>query len=349
LIENSRWPGVDLWHALFACIGATIVFAMIYLPALAAERTIRLSLPVGCKIGGICTIQNYVDRDPGPGARDYTCGRLVYNGHKGTDFRLPDASWLKHNVAVLAAAPGKVMGTRNDIVDHAPGQYDPALNKGRECGNGVLIDHGSGWRTQYCHMRQGSVLVRKGDRVNRRAALGIIGLSGKTEFPHLHLSVRYKGEVIDPFLGAGAKAGCGVKGKPLWEPRLLSDFTYRPSGVLSSGFTDEVPTMKQVVAGQHRHKRLSPNTPNLLFWVMIFGLQPGDTEVLRVIAPDGRMLVNTKSSAAKKHMVRRFNFSGKRLKRSLAPGLYTGEYLLMRTKGGRRSVALKTKARVQIE
>ena len=348
MIDKSKWPGTNLRHALVAC-AAPAVFVMISVPAFAADPSIRLSLPVGCKIGGICTIQNYVDRDPGPGAKDYTCGRLVYNGHKGTDFRLPDASWLKHNVAVLAAAPGKVMGTRNDVADHAPDQYDPNRNKGRECGNGVLIDHGGGWRTQYCHLRKGSVSVRKGDRVSRRAALGIIGLSGKTEFPHLHFSVRYKGKVIDPFLGVGAKASCGIKGKPLWEPSLLSDLTYRPSGVLSSGFTDKVPTTKQVVAGQHRHKRLSRNAPNLLFWVMIFGLQPGDTEVLRILGPDGRLFVRKKSPAARKHMVRRFTYSGKRNRRPLAPGLYRGEYLLMRTNEGRRIVALKTTAGVRIE
>ena len=349
MIDNSKWPEVDLRHALIACAVSAFVFVMISIQALAAEPSIRLSLPVGCKIGGICTIQNYVDRDPGPGAKDYTCGRLVYNGHKGTDFRLPDASWLKHNIAILAAAPGKVMGTRNDVPDHAPGQYDPSRNKGRECGNGVLIDHGGGWRTQYCHLRKGSVSVRKGDRVSRRAALGIMGLSGKTEFPHLHLSVRHKGKVVDPFLGAGAKAGCGAKGRPLWDPSLLPDLAYQPSGVLSSGFTDKVPTIKQVVAGQHRHKRLSRSAPNLLFWVMIFGLQPGDTEVLRVIAPDGRIFVKKKSPAARKHMVRWFTYSGKRNRRSLAPGLYTGEYLLMRTTEGRRIVALKTTARVRVE
>ena len=59
----------------------------------------------------------------------------------------------------------------------------------------MLIDHGGGWRTQYCHMRQGSVRVRKGDRVRDRQRLGTIGLSGKTEFPHLHLSVRFRGKV----------------------------------------------------------------------------------------------------------------------------------------------------------
>ena len=57
-----------------------------------SESELRLSLPVAFEIGIACNIQNYVDQDPGPGARDYTCGRLTYDGHKGIDFRLPDVS-----------------------------------------------------------------------------------------------------------------------------------------------------------------------------------------------------------------------------------------------------------------
>ena len=227
MIDNLRSLTAASWRAVVPCIGVAVVILMMGRAEVVAEAEFRLSLPVACEIGTVCTIQNYVDRDPGPGARDYTCGRLVYDGHKGTDFRLPDASWLRRNIAVLAAAPGTVAGIRNDLPDHLPGQYDPDRTKGRECGNGVLIDHGGGWHTQYCHMRQGSVQVHKGDQVYRQQPLGSIGLSGKTEFPHLHFGVRYLDEVVDPFLGVGAEEGCGVNGEPLWEPNLLADLSYR--------------------------------------------------------------------------------------------------------------------------
>ena len=46
--------------------------------------------------------------------------------------------------------------------------------------------------------------------------------------------------------------------------KLLADLAYRPSGVLSSGFTDQVPTKNQVVSGQHRHKLLGRNASNLV-------------------------------------------------------------------------------------
>ncbi|MEE1555994.1 MAG: M23 family metallopeptidase, partial [Alphaproteobacteria bacterium] len=115
---------------------------------------------------------------------------------------------------------------------------------------------GGGWQTQYCHLRQGSLRVQKDEKVKRGQALGTIGLSGKAEFPHLHLSVRCRGAVVDPFLGARVKAGCGVTGRPLWQPALLAELAYRPSGVLASGFGDQVPSLKQVIAGRHRHDRL---------------------------------------------------------------------------------------------
>ncbi len=316
---------------------------------MAETPSLSLSLPVDCKIGAVCNIQNYVDHDPGPGARDYTCGRLAYDGHKGTDFRLPDTSWLDRGVRVLAAATGQVAGIRNNVRDHAPGGYEPKRNKNRECGNGVLIDHGGGWQTQYCHLRQGSVRVRKGDRVERGQTLGMIGLSGKTEFPHLHLSVRYRGAVIDPFLGVGVKAGCGGKGTPLWQPALLPELAYRPSGVLAAGFTDQVPTLKQIVSGLHRHDQLGRTARNLVFWVMIFGLQPGDEEVLRIIAPDGSVLVNTKRKPATKHKARWFSYSGKRAWRLWLSGTYKGEYQLLRTNGRNEQVVLQTTVEVLVK
>jgi murein DD-endopeptidase MepM/ murein hydrolase activator NlpD len=198
-------------------------------------------------------------------------------------------------------------------------------------------------------MRQGSVRVRKGDQVDRQQLLGTIGLSGKTEFPHLHLGVRYRGDVVDPFLGAEAVAGCGVKGKPLWQPAVLADLEYRPSGILASGFTDKVPNLMQVVSGQHRHERLDRAAANLVYWVLIFGLQPGDEEVLRLLAPDGSVLLQRQGPPAKKHKARWFTYSGKRIRRPLVPGVYRGEYQLLRTIDGRNRAVLKSATKVRIE
>ena len=101
---------------------------------------------------------------PGPAATDFTCGPLSYDGHDGTDIALPTRAAMAEGVAVLAAAPGTVTGIRDGIADFAP------VIQGKECGNGVVIDHGAGWVTQYCHLRQGSVAGQtRRQRGNRHA------------------------------------------------------------------------------------------------------------------------------------------------------------------------------------
>ena len=73
--------------------------------------------------------------------------------------------------------------------------------KGRGCGNSVAVNHGGGWETYYCHLRRGSLTVRRDQRVEKGDKLGFVGSSGLAEFPHVHLGVRKDGKVIDPFVG----------------------------------------------------------------------------------------------------------------------------------------------------
>src|SRR3546814_5235941 len=78
---------------------------------------LRFGMPIDCTIGEDCYLQQYVDHDPGGGYRDYRCGPLSYDGHKGTDFRLKDVPIMERGVRVLAAAPGTVVATRDGLPD----------------------------------------------------------------------------------------------------------------------------------------------------------------------------------------------------------------------------------------
>jgi murein DD-endopeptidase MepM/ murein hydrolase activator NlpD len=144
---------------------------------------IELALPLDCAPGRDCWVVNYVDTDPGATARDYRCGHMTYGGHNGTDFAVRDLKAMADGVRVLAAAAGVVRATRDGEPDENVRTRGGDAIEGRECGNGVRIEHAGGWSTQYCHLRAGSVSVKRGDTVAAGAPLGLLGLSGKTEFP----------------------------------------------------------------------------------------------------------------------------------------------------------------------
>lgn len=86
--------------------GPAVLFALLLaaLPLAAAAAPPALSLPLACTPNKDCWIANHVDLDPGPGLRDYACGVLTYDQHKGTDFAIRDRAAMEAGVVVLAAA-----------------------------------------------------------------------------------------------------------------------------------------------------------------------------------------------------------------------------------------------------
>jgi hypothetical protein len=56
-------------------------------------------------------------------------------------------------------------------------------------GNFVTIDHGKGEFSVYCHMKEGSVRVQRGDRVKKGMVIGQVGNTGNSGAPHLHFQL----------------------------------------------------------------------------------------------------------------------------------------------------------------
>jgi hypothetical protein len=278
---------------------------------------ISLSQPIDCTLGETCYIQQVVDQDPGPGVKDFQCGALSYDGHQGTDFALPFHSSLSEDFAVLAASAGEVRATRNDMPDilfDAPSAPDIA---GRECGNGVVLRHENGWETQYCHLAQGSIAVSVGDQVAAGDTLGFVGLSGHTEFPHLHLSLRHNGQVIDPF-DTTSNEGCAEPKIQLWDPPI----SVPSGGIISAGFSFEIPAYDTIKAGTAAHTRIAPTAPALVVWMFNFGTRAGDVFSLRIDGPQGEVF--GMSEALTKPRAQMFRAGGRR-----APpqGWPTGRYV----------------------
>ncbi len=60
----------------------------------------------------------------------------------------------------------------------------------------VIIDHGNGYTTSYCHCNE--ILVSVGDKVTQGEVIAKVGNSGNSFGPHLHFEVRLNGRAVDP-------------------------------------------------------------------------------------------------------------------------------------------------------
>ncbi len=301
------------------------LLALLFFAVPAAAKDLVLSIPIDCTLGETCYIQQYVDRDPGPGVLDFSCGVLSYDGHKGTDFALPTLAEMHAGVNVLAAAAGVVTATRNDMLDIMQGDHGAPDVSGKECGNGLVIRHKNGWETQYCHLKRGSVIVEKGQKVSKGDVLGQVGLSGKTQFPHVHLSVRKNGAVIDPF-DADQTLTCNDTDMPeLWK----TDIAYIGSGIIRLGFDNKVPEYADIKAGTAGYDSLTSDAPALVLWAYAFGSLPDSLMLLEINGPKGQVI--RQEIRLERQQALFFRAAGKRAKAAGWPvGIYTGSATLLR-------------------
>lgn len=293
----------------------------------------RLSIPVDCADTDLCAVQNYVDFAAGPEARDHTCGPLTYNGHQGIDIRLKSIAAMERGVAVLAAAGGTVIAQQNDVPDRLLNQAEAraALRGLVKPSNSVSIYHGNGWITHYGHLRQGSVRVVKGQKVERGQPLGLIGASGSTNFPHLHFVLQHRQDVIDPYSGRTPDSGCGAGlHHSFWDEEAAELLAYRTSGVLDAGFAEIAPSPARIRSGKERTESLPTSAERLVFWTQIWGLRQSDRIRMRLYAADGALLTETLQRAEDNSPIHFRYLSVQRGGEAWSAGVYRGEYSLER-------------------
>ena len=216
-------------------LAAASAFAIV---GAAGAQQPSFSLPIDCTTAPSCLLQNYVDLDPGPDERDPFCGAATYDGHEGTDIRVRNIPELETGVPILAMADGTVLRIRDGEPDRMiETRADREAVLGKECGNGVLIDHGDGWTTQTCHLKNGTLTVKSGDKVERGAPIGRMGLSGKTAFPHVDVTISKNGQTMDPMTGKSVGAACGIgQAETLWTPEAASMLASKDSPLIDAGF-----------------------------------------------------------------------------------------------------------------
>ncbi len=98
----------------------------------------------------------------------------VMSRHRGVDIRAPRGAPVK------ASNAGRVALARNLYF----------------AGNTVILDHGIGLFSMYCHLSK--IVVREGTVLDSGTVLGYVGSTGRSTGPHLHWGMRLAGDYVDP-------------------------------------------------------------------------------------------------------------------------------------------------------
>jgi murein DD-endopeptidase MepM/ murein hydrolase activator NlpD len=203
--------------------------------------------------------------------------------------------------------------------------------KGRECGNGVAITHPGGWETQYCHMAKGSVRVKNGQAVEKGTVLGLVGMSGNAEFPHLHLTVSHNQQKIDPFAWDSPPGACGSATHSLWSKDAALALAYHSPNVVNMGFAPGQVSMGDVESGRALDERPLVDSPMIVAYVRAIGLKSGDIQILTLRGPGGVALAHNQTSPLDGDKAQLIYFIGKRRTVPAWPaGAYEAQYEVRR-------------------
>jgi murein DD-endopeptidase MepM/ murein hydrolase activator NlpD len=108
------------------------------------------------------------------------------------DGNFPD-DYFCYNKPVIAPENGIIEEVLDGIEDNIIGQ----VNLKENWGNTIIIKHSDEVYSKLCHLKKGSIKVKKGEEVKFGQIVALCGNSGRSPFPHLHFQLQSY-----PFIGS---------------------------------------------------------------------------------------------------------------------------------------------------
>lgn len=171
---------------------------------------VTLTLPVqadpSVETNGFYGISNFVDQNAAAPGRiqDFNCGARTYDtpsgyNHQGIDYFSFPYGWTlmdEDKVNVVAAAAGTIIG-KDD------GNQDRSCSFNGSAWNAVYVEHDDGSVAWYGHLKRNALTPKGvGERVEAGEFLGVMGSSGNSTSPHLHIELYdADGNLVEPNAG----------------------------------------------------------------------------------------------------------------------------------------------------
>ena len=152
--------------------------------------------------------------------------------------------------------------------------------------------------------------ARRAGGSGRTEPLGQVGLSGETQFAHLHISVRKDGDLVDPFARDYARDRCRYdSGNSVWVDGFAQAFAYQPTRVFQAGVADGRVALDDVMDGKWADFRASRHKPLVVYGLAVNGVT-GDQLNLILTGPNGEIVRSLRDPLPKRKS-QWFAFGGK--------------------------------------
>ncbi len=271
-----------------------IVFFLV-LNLLIAEVTAgELLFPLDCQLGTNCWLSSlprhyFKDRQ-----LDFRCGPLTKNNNLGTEFIIKDMQQMMEGVDVIAPISGQVTAKQDG--------HEDTLSLGSDsCGNMITIAN-EHLIVTFCHLKNTSVRLSKGDKVNAGEVVGQVGSSGYVDHPKLFMKLEMiaddDGKVrdLDPFYGR--QLDCGLPPESLWDKGDFMDFNARAGIVFNYGFAFDNITAHIITNGEHK-KNIPANPGTFIAFVEMLSVNKGDIVNISITDSSGSVIASRKHEFGK--------------------------------------------------